>query len=267
VWNVESSSIFLREQDGVTKDLFRPGDRVKIVGRRSPRDASALLGLNVLLPDGREALLWPAQPARFSTADNLIRGDSKIVRAPGDNRGIFRVWLPPLGASNPYAGVAFRGSAIAARQRFDALQFARSCEPEGMPRIMISIFPYEFVDRGNQILLRTEFYDTERTIHMDRTAPPPGTRHSALGYSVGEWREGALIVSTSLVNWRYFDNIGTPQSEDVRITERYELSPDQGRLSVEITVVDGATLTAPAVLRLSWAAYAGRIERYDCKAG
>jgi hypothetical protein len=135
-----------------------------------------------------------------------------------------------------------------------------------MPRIAVSIFPYEFVDRGREILLRTELYDTERTIHMDRVAPPAGQAHSKLGHSAGEWRDGDLIVTTNLVNWRYFDNIGTPQSADVQIVERFTLSADEGRLDVEMTVVDPATFTAPAVLKTYWQAYAGDINRYDCQA-
>src|SRR5688500_17984896 len=35
-WRLESSSIFLREKDGVTRDLFRIGDRVRVFGRTSP---------------------------------------------------------------------------------------------------------------------------------------------------------------------------------------------------------------------------------------
>ena len=266
LWLLESSSIFLRQRDGVTRDLFRIGDRVKVAGRRSPRDDSALLGLNMLLPDGREALLWPEQPARFAPADKLIRGSGQAVDAAAEKKGIFRVWSPPVGQASPYADLPFRDTAIAARRSFDVLAFARSCEPEGMPRIAVSIFPYEFVDRGREILLRTELYDTERTIHMDRAAPLAGQPHSKLGYSVGEWRDAELIVTTTLVNWRYFDNIGTPQSDDVRIVERFTLSADQSRLDVEMTVVDPATFTAPAVLKTYWQAYAGDIDRYDCQA-
>jgi hypothetical protein len=184
-----------------------------------------------------------------------------------EKKGIFRVWLPPVGQASPYAGLPFRDTAIAARRSFDLLAFAQSCEPEGMPRIAVSIFPYEFVDRGREILLRTELYDTERTIHMDRSAPPTGEPHSKLGYSVGEWRDGDLIVTTTLVNWRYFDNLGTPQSEDVRIVERFTLSADQSRLDVEMTVVDPATFTAPAVLKTYWQVYAGDVNRYDCQTG
>src|SRR6185503_3678786 len=49
VWRLESSAIFLREKDGVTRDLFRVGDRVQVFGRTSSHDASRLLVTNMLL--------------------------------------------------------------------------------------------------------------------------------------------------------------------------------------------------------------------------
>ena len=262
-WQLESSSIFLREKDGVTLDLFRVGDDVKVFGRPSAHDASALLVTNMLLPDGREAPLWPNTAAHFVSPDKWIRADAQLVDAAAENRGIFRVWRPNEGS---LAGLPYTAEAVAARNSFDLVAAATRCTREGMPRIMMTLFPYEFVDRGNEITLRAEIYDTERTIHMDRTAPPPGERHSVLGYSVGEWRDGALVIRTSLVNWPYFDQIGTPLSDNVTVTERYKLSEDQSRLDVEITVVDPTTFTEPAVVRNSWLAYGDEISRYDCQA-
>jgi hypothetical protein len=153
------------------------------------------------------------------------------------------------------------------RKSFDLFAFSRRCEPEGMPRIMhTNVFPRELIDRGSEIVLRTELFDTQRTIHMDRSAPPPGEQPSRLGYSVGAWEGGQLVVKTTLVNWPYFDAIGTPQSDTVEITERFAVSEDQSRLNFEMTVVDPATFKAPAAIRIQWAPFAGSIQRYDCQA-
>ena len=134
-----------------------------------------------------------------------------------------------------------------------------------MPRIMANPHPFEFVDRGRQILLRTELYDIERRIHMDRAAPPEEAPWSPLGYSVGAWEEGALVVRTTRINWPYFDTRGTPQSEDVQVSERFLLSEDQTRLSFEVTVTDPATLREPAVIRGHWLALGETLPRYDCQ--
>jgi hypothetical protein len=255
----------LRQRDGVTRDLFRVGDVVRVAGRPSQRDPLTLLATNMLLPDGREAPLWPQSTARFVSPDKLIRGGSRSIDTATENRRLFRVWLPPISATP--ADLPFTESAIAARSEFDIGAFARRCEPEGMPRIMhTNVFPRELVDRGDTIELRTELFDTVRTIHMDLSEPPPGEKASRLGYSIGRWEGGQLVVQTSLVDWPYFDNIGTPQSADVAITERFAPSADQSRVDYEIRVVDATTFTAPAVLKSQWLAFDAEIQRYDCRA-
>jgi len=262
-WKLESSAIFLREKDGVTRDLFQVGDEVKVFGRLSSHDSTAMLVTNMLLPDGREAPLWPNSTAHFVGPDKWITAHAELADAAAENRGIFRVWRPN---ETSLAALPYTDAAIAARRSFDLLAAAARCEPEGMPRIMLTLFPYEFVDRGTDILVRAQIYDTERVIHMDRTAPPPGEPRSKLGYSVGEWRDGALVIQTRLANWPYFDQIGTPIGPDATFTERYKLSADQRRLDLELTVVDAATFKAPAVVKTSWLAYGDTIERYDCRA-
>jgi hypothetical protein len=261
-WRLESSSIFLREKDGVTRELFRVGDHVRVFGRSSSHDAAAMLVTNMLLPDGREAPLWPNTGPHFVSADKWITAQPQLVDGVRENRGIFRVWRPK---EVSLASLPYTDAAIAARTSFDMLAAAERCGPEGMPRIMMTLFPYEFIDRGSDIRVRTELYDTERIVHMDRTAPPAGEPRSVLGYSVGEWRDGALVIQTSLSNWPYFDQIGTPLSEDVRIEERYTLSDDQTRLDLEITVTDPTTFKSPAIIRNSWLAYGDTIQRYDCQ--
>jgi hypothetical protein len=261
-WRLESSSIFLREKDGVTRDLFRVGDRVRVFGRTSSHNAAELLVTNMLLPDGREAPLWPNTAPHFVSRDRWITANPQLVDAARENRGIFRVWRPN---EVSLASLPYTDAAITARRSFDMLAAAERCGPEGMPRIMMTLFPYEFVDRGNEILIRAEIYDTERTVRMDRRAPPADEPRSVLGYSVGEWRDGALVIKTSLINWPYFDQIGTPLSENVQVEERYTLADDQTRLAVEITVTDPATFESPAIVRNSWLAYGDTIRRYDCR--
>jgi hypothetical protein len=261
-WKLESSAIFLREKDGVTRDLFHVGDKVKVAGRTSTHDAAALLVTNILLPDGREAPMWPNTSARFVGPDKWISARPTLVDAAKENRGIFRVWRPN---EVSLAALPYTDAAVAARKSFDMLAAATRCGPEGLPRIMLTLFPYEFVDRGNEILVRVELYDTVRTIHMDRKAPPPGEPHSVLGYSVGEWRDGTLVIETSLIDWPYFDQIGTPQTDAVRVTERYTPSADQSRLDVEIAVIDPSTFKQPAIVKNTWLAYGDTLSRYDCR--
>ena len=270
LWRMESSAISPLARRGVTRELFKVGDRVKVAGHASTRDDAGFQLTNVLLPDGREASLWLDSPPRFGTAAAMIGSSDSIVDAASENRGIFRVWsVPRVNPVTPdeVANQPFTPAAIAARTSFDLTEnFATRCGPEGVPRVMWSPLPWEFVDRGEAIVLRGEIYDTERTIHMTDAAALPGTPTSILGYSSGRWENGALVVTTTRVSWPYFDNIGTPQSEDVRIVERFSLSADQARLDFQATVTDSATLTAPAVVDGHWLAFGAELQRFDCQA-
>jgi uncharacterized protein DUF6152 len=271
LYRMEASAISALQRRGVSRDLFKVGDRVTIAAHPSSRNPLELQLTNVLLKDGREASLWLDAPPRFAQAGaQMIRSADTVVDAAQENRGLFRVWTPPRPFPLTPAIVSidqpFTTAAVEARKQFDLLDnFATRCEPGGMPAVMFAPLPYELADRGATIELKAEVYDTVRTIHMDRAAPPPNEPASMLGYSVGKWDDGDLVVTTTRVNWPYYDTIGTPQSAAVEIVERFKLSADQARVDVDIAVRDAANLTAPATLTTTWLALGHEVQRFDCQ--
>jgi len=261
-WQVEGNSIYNLQRRGVSREQFRAGTEVTVAGRASTRERYSLLLTSVVLPSG-QTLVFEGRDAPAGRAD-------RVIDAAAENKGIFRVWSMPAADRAAIQGQAedqpFTEAALAVRARWNPLDnFALRCEPEGMPRIMINPHPFEFIDRGDRIVLRTELYDTERVIHMDAVTPPEHVPPSRLGYSVGAWDDGVLVVRTTRIDWPWFDNAGTPQSTDVEIVERFALSEDQSRLDFEITVADPATFVQPAVLRGYWLALGEMILRYDCQ--
>jgi hypothetical protein len=263
-WTMETSGIYPLERAGVTADMLGVGQQLVIAGRRSTREPSKMLALSARLRDGTELPLW------FRFAVENFDDDAALVDAAAENRGIFRVWSVP--ATNMFASVEqmadqpFTESAVAARASWDVLDnFATRCEPEGMPRIMVNPHPFEFVDRGDTLLLRTELYDIERVIHMNVDAPPADEPASRLGYSTGRWEDGELVVRTTRVSWPYFDNIGTPLTENAEIVERFSLSADQSQLDFEVVVEDPAVFTRPARIEGFWRALGEHIARFDCQ--
>ena len=269
LWQIEGNSTFNYLRSGVTRDLFTVGNQVKVIGLQSSRDAHALAGANMLLPGGREVLLWEGQEARFSDEAIVVTGaDEVVVDAISENKGIFRVWSSPRGIywGQQMAKQPFTEAAIANRESYDMLDnFATRCEGEGMPRIMVNPHSFEFIDRGEQIALRTELYDTERIIHMDEAEIPADAPASKLGYSIGAWDGNTLVITTRRVNWPFFDNRGSAQSEAVKIVERFTLSDDQGRLDFETTVTDPPNLYQPAVLKGYWLALGHTLPPYNCQ--
>jgi Family of unknown function (DUF6152) len=256
VWRLEGSSIYNLQRGGVSRDLFKVGDHVRVAGHKSRQRAFEFQITNMLLPDGHEAVMWTGaaprwQDGAFGSKDGLA-GTLSAADVLAENRGLFRVWSVPLGVARKL-DLPFTKEAVAARSAYDLLDnFATHCEQEGMPRIMVNPHPFEFIDHGATITLRTELYDISRTIHMDRSEPPAG-------------EPATHLVTTTHVDWPYFDNIGTPQSRNVRIVERYTLSPDQRRLDYSIEVADPATFTRPATMAGYWLALGDKIMPYQCQ--
>ena len=264
-WNMEGASTYPLKRAGVTRDLFVPGDRIKVAGQKSKREKNVMLATNMLLPDGRELLLWGNIAARFGDA-------SKLVDASTEMKGLFRVWSTPSELfrviQKRLSGLPYSDAALASRDDWNPIDnFVMRCEQEGMPRIMVNPHPFEFIDNGETITLHTELYDIYRTIHMDGSAPADQDE-SHLGYSAGSWEGDALVIRTSRINWPYFDNIGTKQSTDVDVVERFSLNADQSRLNLHMTITDPFTFTEPAVVEGYWLALGEEMPPpYDCQSG
>jgi hypothetical protein len=269
-WNFEFDSIYVLGRMGVRREDFPIGEQVRVAGRPSTISDADGLGLTMLRADGQEVLLFSFSSPRFS--DQVIGrpydaiDEQTLVDAAAENRGIFRVWSSPaLGYHE--LNLPLREEAIAARAQFDmGDNFATRCETEGMPRLMRNPHPFEFIDAGAEIRILSELYEIERTIHMDVAEIPDNAQPSLLGYSVGRWEGSTLVVTTSRINWPYFDNIGTPQSDAVAIVERFALSDDQTRLDYHATVTDTQTFSAPATIEGYWLALGEAIGSYACVA-
>lgn len=88
-----------------------------------------------------------------------------------------------------------------------------------------------------------EEFDTVRTIHMNAGSGSRPATPSLLGYSVGRWEGPTLVVTTTGVSWRHFDQVGVPLGTAATIVERFTPTPDGSRLDYEMTVTDPATFT------------------------
>ena len=269
-WAVEANSLYALQREGVTRDLFTVGERLRIAGHRSKLGDPAFHATNILLEDGREVLVASGVEPRWT---NDYIGSRDLLAAELDrdairrqDRGFFRVWSAPR-PSPQIKQASFTEAAVAARADWDMFDnFAIRCQQEGMPRIMTSPHPYEFVDHGDTISVRMELYDIERTVRMNPSTPPVNGSSSALGDSAGTWEGDTLVIRTANINWPYFDLIGTPLHEDVEVVERYSLSDDQSQLNYHFTITDARSFTQPATIEGHRLALGETIPVYDCQA-
>ena len=70
-----------------------------------------------------------------------------------------------------------------------------------------------------------------------------------MGYSVGHWEGDTLIVDSAGFNEQgWLDAIGHPQSEDLRIRERFHRR-DFGHMDLELTIDDPKMYTKPFTVK------------------
>jgi hypothetical protein len=128
------------------------------------------------------------------------------------------------------------------------------CLPHGMPRMMIGIYPIEFVITPKITYVLTD-YTTDRRIFTDHRTWPRELLPSYNGYSIGNWidedddgRYDVLDVETrGFKGPRTFEGSGMPLHEDNQtvIRERIWLDKlNKGLLHNRVTIEDHA-LTRP----------------------
>jgi hypothetical protein len=88
---------------------------------------------------------------------------------------------------------------------------------------------------------------------------------SALGYSIGRWEDGVLVVETAFLTANELGTDGIQLSNHSRLTERFTLSADEGRLDYALTVTDPAVFTAPVTQASWWTWRPGEVVKpYEC---
>jgi hypothetical protein len=271
-WQVEGTSVNALERWGVRRDWFAVGDTISVKGPTSRYEQKAIVGAIVQLPDSREVFLWPNVASRLKLADTGVEGlfpPPAADAAPASaDRGVFKVWTPrgrpPRDASD--LPLTQRARELAATYRPLEDDPALKCVPPGMPVMLDTPYPVEFVDEGERIVMRLEEWDGMRTIYMKPGGGPPLQAHSPNGISFGRWEGKTLAIFTTYIDYAFLDDLGTPQSNDVTVLERYTPSDDGARLDWETTVTDPAMLTRPVTRRGFMAFEPGeKIKPYDCK--
>jgi hypothetical protein len=244
-----------------------------------------------VLADGEQVFLWPNMAQRLALADTGVDGlfpppaartdavaprdrvtvpelVDELVADRVPEMGIFRVWTPrgrppALAADQLPLTVEARASLA----EYDALTDdpALRCEPPGMPVMLDTPYPVAFIDQGDRILVRYEEWDAQRTIWMRAGGGPELQEHALRGISFGRWEGESLAVFTLYIDYPYFDDLGTPQSRDVTVLERYRPGADWSRLDWEVTVTDAASFTE-SVTRIGYYAWepGEAIKPFEC---
>ncbi len=274
-WYIEAGSISTLRVMGIHRDFIEVGDNVTLAGEPSMRGRPELFARNILLEDGREALLSAGSDPYWSegASERLFKAsvDAEAVeRGRQTATGIFRVWARVVNDLDSWP--LYRGdvggltdAAEQIRAQWDPTQSPYlGCAPKGIPYVMGSAYPMEFVPQGDNLLIRLEESDARRVIYMNGASAP--SEYSMYGSSTGRWDGNTLIVETVNIDTPHFYGDGTPQSRSIRLTEYFTLSESEDRLDYRVIVDDPETFTEIREFTRYWAWRPDlAVEPYNCQ--
>ena len=274
-WRMESGSVNTLQRFGVGRSVINVGTNLRVWGIPSRHGRNEMFVVSLFAENGAEIVLNP------NLASNLDRKSDEPLPTPleipgalaeaaeSEAAGIFRVWTPD---KRPNTGSGLHvwpltAAAQAAKDAWNPLvdDPALRCIPPGVPAAMDNPYPIEFIDNGDTITLRLEEWDGLRTIRMtaNPSADDPARPH--MGQSTGRWQGSTLVVTTTQVDYPFFDDVGSPMSTDAVIVENFTLSDDGNRLDWNVTTTDPQNFTEPVTLEGSWRWVPGeQIKAYEC---
>lgn len=236
-WELQAGNVTNLLRINWTADSLRAGDRVTVTGELG-RDGARKLNIRELrTADGR--VLPPRDRERVdpSAVDASAERDygyqaaarPRDITGPWRNDYRWRVTVDDLEPRPVPFSAAGRALFAATEAWQDA---ALRCVAPGLPRIFGAPYNMEIVDAGSHYLIVFIEHNTPRRVWMDGRQPAADTPATPMGFSVGRWDAGALIIETTHLTAGWLDGSGLPMSGDgTRIVERY--APGDDGLTME----------------------------------
>jgi hypothetical protein len=265
-WTLQTDSTNLRARGGWTPDSLASGDRVLVRGNPSEdgRPYAILVSIDkegVELPMNTEAA---GVAAGTSTLEGIWRADSsKLISYPGGFDGFFIAQL----------NLTEKGRA--AEAQFGALSAENpdsTCIGRPTPAALVStaFYPLEIEINEDEevIVLRSELFDEERTVHMDGRGHPENGERTVQGHSIGSWESDVLVVDTrNFADHRSPYQTGVPSGAQKHVVERYQLTEDGTRVVASFMLEDPEYIAEP-MTHTRELIYSPHMEmlRFDCDA-
>ena len=240
----ESHGVTQLTRNGITPQILKVGSRIRVTGSLSRHSPYMCFFDSVELADGRVlSVNGPrnAAPAAATTAAKRTDIFGTWLLAPIANRSTSGP-QPMISLLTP-AGE----KAVAAYDPFKDDPTFR-CDPVAIRRVWGAPgTPLQIVREGGDVVLRHEWMDVRRVIHMDMKTHPKDGKRGSLGHSIGRWDGDALVIETAnysagVLN-QYVEQPGQPtrgllHSAALTSVERLRLDAARQRLVVEIDLVD-----------------------------
>jgi len=253
-WTLQLGSTITVMRMGWDRDSLSPGDRVTVRAHAAidgrpygllnfiEKEGGVVLPTSFDRGSAEPVLTIEGAAASTSTLEGRWMADvSKLISYPGGFDGFFR------------AELTLTDEARAAQAAFDELSYENpesTCIGRPTPGMIIAtnLYPIEIEINEDEetVLLRSEYYDDERTVYMDGRAHPVGGERTIGGHSIGRWDGDVLVVDTAnFADHRSPYQIGVPSGAQKHVVERYQLTEEGTRILLEFMLEDPEYLTEP----------------------
>ena len=269
----ESHGVTVLTRVGLTPETLQPGTELRVDGSLSRHSQYMCFFNNVYFPDGRTFNVngpRGAQTAGAMPPRTDIYGTWMLAPAAPDPRRANTSRPQPMLNSLTPAGQA----AVAAYDPFKDDPTFR-CDPVAIRRVWgAPTTPLTIVREQDKVLLRHEWMDVVRTVHLNRREHPAGGPPTSLGHSIGYFDGDTLVIETANysagVLSQYVEEPGKPtrgllHSAELTSVERVSLDAERQRLVVEVWLKDPEFFTRDFdVARMEYAPSDLTIEPFNC---
>jgi hypothetical protein len=196
------------------------------------------------LPNGKPNLSAPAPRTADGKAD--LSGIWQAGRAGQYGYDYNVAQNLPAGSVTPWAE-SVREQRV---QDFRKDSPLAQCRPVSIPFLNFRGLSRIVQTPGLIVILYESPNSPHRVIFTDGRELPGEMNPTWLGYSVGHWEQDTLVVNSAGFNDRgWLDVGGLPQTESLRLTERYRRR-DLGHLELDVTFDDPKTFAKPFTLHM-----------------
>jgi len=145
--------------------------------------------------------------------------------------------------------IPYRPEALAQKKRNyeqrATLDPESKCYLPGVPRITYMPYPFQIIQKPNELTILYEYVHTVRYIFANGTPHPKGPIEWWLGDSRGRWEGDTLVVDVVHFNDQtWFDRAGNFHSDALHVVERYSLM-DPDHINYTVTIEDPKVFTRP----------------------
>lgn len=198
-----------------------------------------------------------------------------LIDPENDDRSVVDLYADVKAINEDHVSLITTPKTLRQLTSYDAANDAAlDCTPDGdgLQHQITAPPPIEIEERKDQVIIRYEYWNAVRTVHLGDRHSPLNAKPSRIGYSVGRFEGSTLVVETSdiLPSQIRLGARGAGKfvlSEDARFVERYTINDDGDRLDIEWSVIDPVNLREPYIGKIVLlSAHDWELDEFDCEA-